>query len=397
MAGLVAALNGCARPEPARETDNLTSSFIRVETQSIPPDVGILEVVNRHGDLTIIGSDEDPQSVWRVEARAASDAVAQEVASEAVCKTERAGHVFRITVTLPENGRGRRCRSDFAIRVPKWVSVVSVNGFGRTHIADLDGSVDATGEHGDMTLLRVPGNVRAKTSFASLTVSNSGPAVLENRHGGIDAQDVHGALDAGTRFGALHARQIGGAARLRNYHGGVDVADVDGDCDVWTAFAPLSARNIAGKATLRNEHGTIRADETAGGVDARTSFADIDVSGGGPAFLCRNEHGSIRIRATEAVATIDAQTRFGLLELDVPDGFEPAIHAHAGFGGIESDLPVLMKPRSADPFEGVPGDKARILLRNQNGDVRIRRIQRPASNVEHPAPGTRLVVQGGGS
>jgi hypothetical protein len=38
---------------------------------------------------------------------------------------------------------------------------------------------------------------------------------------------------------------------------------------------------------------------------------------------------------------------------------------------VESDFPVLMKPRGQNPFADVPPGTARINLQNQNGKIRV--------------------------
>jgi hypothetical protein len=114
------------------------------------------------------------------------------------------------------------------------------------------------------------------------------------------------------------------------------------------------------------------ASGITGSVKASTSFAAIEVTGAGAKFVCHNQNGAIRLRATSTTLTsIEANTSFDALEVHLPDGLKPAVQARTTFADVESDFPVLMKPRGEDPFAGIAPDIARITLQNQNGKIRV--------------------------
>jgi hypothetical protein len=98
----------------------------------------------------------------------------------------------------------------------------------------------------------------------------------------------------------------------------------------------------------------------------------MEIKGAGAKFVCHNQNGAIRLRATSAaLANIEAKTSFGPLEVHLPAGLNPAIQARTTFAEIESDFPVLMKPRGEDPFAGIASETARITLQNQNGRIGV--------------------------
>ena len=57
--------------------------------------------------------------------------------------------------------------------------------------------------------------------------------------------------------------------------------------------------------------------------------------------------------------------------MHLPATLKPAIQARTSFAEIESDFPVLMKPRGEDPFTDVGADVPKIKLNNQNGRIRV--------------------------
>jgi len=359
-----------------RATTNVT------QRASLPSDFQSLEVDNRFGAVRITASESGPFDwVWELTVKARSAEQARKGA-EAVTFTAKtnAGRV-QLIVSLPNSSSSSRTsfQSDLEIRAPQSVAVQTRNGFGETRISGVQGEVEATSQHGSMEIRDAGAKVRAQTSFATLTLDNSGPATLKNSHGSIAASNVRGSLDAETGFGTLKVADIGGPVILRNQHGSVEVSRAKGKANVKTSFATLRIEDVEADATLNNEHGSIEARAIAGSVKADTSFGSLKIAGAGASFDCGNRHGSTQIQATStALTNLEARTSFGALEVRLPEDFAPAIHARTSFAEVESDFPVLQPPRGQDPFAGDAAGKPRISLQNEHGRIRVVR-ERPGT------------------
>ena len=360
---------------------NLNSVTNVTRKGEIAANLESIEVDNQFGAVNIVAAGDGPgEWSWTLTLRAKNDSLAKEAADAVNCKADQTGGLLRLLVSLPNLGGKLNIRSDLEIRVPKSVDVRTMNRFGNTTISGLKGDVDATGKHGAVNIQNIGGKVKAQTSFASMTVSDVGPAALKNQHGGIEATHIRGALDAETSFASLVAKDIGGPVTLRNQHGGIEVVGAKGNADLKTSFASLSAEKIAGLATFANQNGSVKGRDITGSVKASTSFAPLDVESGGAILVCRNQHGSIRLRSTShELAKVDAVTSFGSLEVHLPSGMKPAIQASTSFAKVESDFPVLMKPAGQDPFAEVEPGTPRVSLQNQNGLIRILREAQSAS------------------
>lgn len=355
-----------------------TSSNLRAETNvtrtaSIPSGIKQLEVDNHFGQVRITGvTNGAAQWTWNLTIHAETDALAEQAAQETHCDAELHGGRLEITVEFPKSRRPHGYQSDFEITVPKDVSVLTKNAFGKTAISDVNGDVEAEGQSGPIELSGIKGKVRAQTSFAPLSASDTGAASLQCQSGTISAHRIHGPLDATTSFAAISASDIDGPVKLRDQSGGIDLDGAKGDADLKTSFAPLKAMSVTGKATLENQSGRVEARDVDGPVRATTSFASMDIESASPSFVCRNQSGSVKVRATSAsLASVDAKTSFASMEIRLPKDLSPAVQARTSFGNIESDFPVLMKPRGEDAFAGVPTNVARIALENQSGSIRI--------------------------
>jgi hypothetical protein len=71
------------------------------------------------------------------------------------------------------------------------------------------------------------------------------------------------------------------------------------------------------------------------------------------------------------LASLEARTSYGALEVRLPAGLKPSVQAHTTYGDIESDFPVLMKSRGQNSLAGQPPGTPRIDLQNQNGKIRV--------------------------
>ena len=74
---------------------------------------------------------------------------------------------------------------------------------------------------------------------------------------------------------------------------------------------------------------------------------------------------------SDTFTNLEVRTSYATLEVRLRAGLKPALHAHTSYGDIESDFPVLMKPRGQDAFAGQPPGAPRINLQNQNGKIRV--------------------------
>lgn len=407
--GVLAAMTGCDVHVSNWSDADLTAVTNVIQTAGIPGDLKDLEVNNGFGTIHITGTDNGTTGwTWKLAVRSRSNSVAQQIASGASCKAELDDGHLNLMVSLPDSKEPHGIQSDLEISVPKSAAVRVQNRFGMTDIADLGGDVEAADENGRLEIRNIGGSVRARTCFDTLSVSNTGPATLRNQNGKIEAAAVHGLLDAQTSFDSLIAKDIGGAAALRNQNGRIEatgiggpleantsfdslvardiggpvhlrnqngsikVAQARGDADIQTSFDSLSVEGIQGDAILMNQNGAVTASGITGSVKVSTSFAAMEITGAGSKFVCHNQNGAIRLRASStALTNIEAETSFSALEVYLPAGLKPAIQAQTTFANVESDFPLLMKPRGEDPFADVAPDTARITLQNQNGKISV--------------------------
>lgn len=374
-AGVLTAMTGCYfNPSGTSGWSNKDLRAVTniVQSAAIPAGLETLDVHNAFGAIHVAGADSGPFN-WsqKLTVHARTDEVVQQLASNLVCRAELVGDRLTLVVTVPDSREPRNFQSDLEITVPKSVSVLTHDQYGRTEITGLTGDVATANRFGAVELRDIGGKVRAETSYAALKIGNTGPATLKNGFGAIDAAEIHGPLEAETSYAALEAHDIGGTVKLRNQFGVVRVEKA-GAADLKTSYADLRVKEINGDARLVNQFGRVAAEGITGSIRAETSYGAMDIAGPGGDFTCHNQFGGITLRATSAALTnLEARTSYAALTVRLPAGLKPALQAHTSYGDIESDFPVLMKPRGQDPFAGLPSGTPRINLQNQNGNIRV--------------------------
>ena len=338
----------------------------------IPAGLALVDVENRFGTVKVVGSDEPTGSwSWSLTVRAATEEDGQRAAALARCPAERMEDRFQIAVSLPDSRGEWAFSSEIEVRLPRAMAARVENHFGRIEVGGLAGAVQVSGQNGAVELRDIGGAVTASTSFAPMTAVRIGPAVLKNQNGKIDVAEVSGALEASTSFASMTVRNVSGSARLHNQNGSVDLEGA-ASAEIRTSFAGLSVKEIVGSATLANQNGRIAASKIGGALDAKTSFAPMEISGEGPSFVCWNQNGPIRLDiASGSVSNIAATTSFAAIDVLLPAELKPVIQARTQFAGIESDFPIMMKPKGTDAFADAEKGAPRIRLDTQNGPIRI--------------------------
>jgi hypothetical protein len=314
-ASLLAVLSGCDvrnfNSSNGWSDADLKAATNVIQTAAIPGSLKSLAVDNRFGAVHIIGTENGSTAwTWKLTVRARNDSAAQQFATNAGCKVQLDGDHLSLVVSLPDTKEPHSFQSDFEISVPKSIAVHAQNRFGRTDIASVAGDVEAANENGRLEIGNIGGGVRARTSFATLTVSNTGPATLNNQNGEIKATAIGGPLMAATSFASLIAQDVRGPATLSSQNGKIEANNIHGLLEAKTSFGSLAAKDISGAATLRNQNGRIEATGIGGALNAKTSFDSLNARDVDGAVHLRDQNGSINI--TQVKGNADVETSFDL-------------------------------------------------------------------------------------
>jgi DUF4097 and DUF4098 domain-containing protein YvlB len=350
-----------------------------VETAAIPSNLTDLDVDNTFGGVRVTGTETGPMRwTWKLTLRARTEAELQQMTANITCRTNLTGGRLGLAVTIPNLTQPHSIQSDFEITVPKTASARTQTRFGPTEIAQLSGNVDAFGQNGRVGIYQIAGRVKAETSFDSLNVSDTGPAVLKNQNGEIQAIRIGGSLDAGTSFASLLAQDIGGPAALVNQNGGVRAAGITGALGVRTSFDSISAQDIHGAASLTNQNGRVQANNIGGPLEVRTSFDSVTARDIAGRVFVRDQNG--RVEIVRAKGDADIRTSFDRLSVEDIEG--RAILENQN-GEIEaSGITGAVKADTSFASVNIKGAGPEFICHNQNGSIRLNSTSTTVTNIE---------------
>jgi DUF4097 and DUF4098 domain-containing protein YvlB len=269
-----------------------------VELQQAMQTASTLVVSTASGSIDVTGQDTDQaQVVATIQARAATDEEAQELAEQVEIRFREAGDRLEIKADMPSL-RHRSISISYKITQPRQTSVDCDSASGSIHVADLIGD--------------------AKAYAAS---------------GSVEAAKIKGAVRLRSASGSVHCQNVsGGDVDLNTASGGVRLSDAS---EVGTCRAHSSS------GTVRVQHvqaESIRMDSGSGEVTAD----DVNCS----YLTAKSGSGHVSAAFSPSApnnVVVDMGTGSGSVSVVMPSGFTGRVDLSAGSGSVHVDLPVTVQ------------------------------------------------------
>jgi len=268
------------------------------------------------GSIIVRGSDTDQCRVSaKICANAPTQAEAEEIAQKTKVLLKPSKDGLSVSVDKPRLSRNRNVGVSLTIQVPRTTELDCRSSFG---------SIDI--EH-------IEADIRADTSFASITLN-----------------DVKGVLDLSTSHGGIKGRRLASA-----------------DTHAKTSFASINL------SYQESEIG-----QAMGTVHAQTSHASIGIHAlAAERVSAKSSFGSIDITCSDACTPdMDARvnTSHGGISFKSPPEFAGSVEMSTSHGSLHTDLPITVKGESGKhKLTGQIGDgSGRLQLRTKFGSIKLR-------------------------
>ena len=279
----------CAFAVPACSIDVQGNEAVVTDERRFPAGDGV-ELVLRTFDGSIdVQSWDSNEVLVRIDRRAATD-------PEAEALEVRATHEGnRIVIDAPRPptddnvlrvGPGRSV--SLTVRAPRQITLDAQTGDGSINAVGFDGNVTLNTGDGSVRAERVGGQVRLRTGDGSISVRDAS--------GAVDANSGDGSIDLQGRLESLRVHSGDGSVNVDVEDGSV----VTGDWSVTTGDGAISMRvpaRLDAEIEADSGDGRIRADwvaEPPRGDDERQSFRGR-LGNGGAVLRLRSGDGSIEI------------------------------------------------------------------------------------------------------
>ncbi len=268
------------------------------------------------GSISVRGSDTDHCRVSaKICAKAPTQAEAEEIAKKTKVILESGSDGLAISVEKPRLSRNRNVGVSLIIQIPQSTELDCSSSFG---------SIDI--EH-------INADIKAKTSFASITLN-----------------DVKGVLDLTTSHGSIKGRQVSPT-----------------DTYAKTSFANI---NLSYQDTgTANAMAAVRTETSHGGINIH-NLAARQVS-------AKTSFGSVRIGCSDSCAPdVDANVRtsHGGITFKSPPEFAGSVEMSTSFGSLHTDLPITVQGETGKhKLIGQIGEgSGRLQLRTKFGSIELR-------------------------
>lgn len=301
------------------------------------------------GSIYVAGEETGrAQVVATIEARAASEEEAQELAEQVEIRFEQTTQRVAVVAHKPNVGFDRSISISYRVVVPRQTHVECGSASGSVEAIDLTGNVNAHSASGSANAARIRGSVHLRSASGS----------------------VHG------------EGVTGGEADLESASGSASLSDASqvGTCRVDSASGPATAERV--------EADSLRVHSSSGRAAASDARAKtIALSAGSGNVTAENvdcqrltaEDGSGRISVTfspSAPRDLVAEIRNGSGGVNVvlPPGFAGRVDLSATSGSVRTDLPISVRGEiSRRHVVGAVGEGTGSLsIRTASGSIHVR-------------------------
>lgn len=299
-----------------------------VELQHPMASGGTLAVSTASGSIDATGQDTDQVAVTAtIQARAATEAEAQELAEQVEVRFAESGDKLEIKADRPVLHHNRISVS-YVITMPRQASIDCESASGSLKVRDLTGNVNARTASGSVEAARIKGFVRLRSASGSVSgeTFSGGDVDLDTASGGVRLTDVSdvGTCRAHSSSGSVRVQHVqADAIRMDSASGGVTGEDLNcthlnagsGSGHVSVAFSPSAPNNVvADMGTGSGGISVVLPPSFAGRVDLSVASGSVRID---RPVTVQGEIGRKHIRGTigEGSGSLTAHTGSGSIDV----------------------------------------------------------------------------------
>jgi len=299
-----------------------------VELRQPMPAGTTLVVSTPSGSIDVTGQDTDQAAVVaKIQARAATEQEAQELAEQVEIRFQESGNRLEIKADRPTLRRSRISIS-YVITVPRQANLDCDSASGSLKLKDLTGNVNARTASGSVEATRIKGAARLHSSSGPVHGDNvsGGDVDLDTASGGVRLSNASqvGTCRAHSSSGPVHVQHVQAQSiRMDSSSGGVTGEDLNctrlnagsGSGHVAVAFSPSAPNNVV--ADLGTGSGSVHVTLPpgfAGRVDLSVGSGSVRIN---QPVTVRGEIGKRHITGTIGEGTGSLTAHSGSGSIDV--------------------------------------------------------------------------------
>ncbi len=381
-----------------------------------PPFPHTVHVVNRHGDVTIKGTEEDRIVVnlkktirrrTREEAQNVANTlkmIAEQTDNNIILRTNRGEFKkkrFRtsIAISLPEDADVTVSNTYGVVEVANTGGVNIHNAYGKVVVTDVVGALTVKNKYDDVDVQNIGADCTIDSNNASVDVTKvdgtvrvfhrygdvhlkdiTGDAIVDASNTTILCQDVEGLADVGSTYRNIALKDVG-AAKVRAKNCEIDLDGVKGYCVIENSYGRVDLVNILGDLKIDGKNTSVYGKTLLGdNITIDTTYRDVELEDFSGETSILHSNGKVLLTPKLLTLPLLVKGKYSDIHLYWPAGGNYPIEAENKGGDIEWKLPYELsfkKENSVSVIKAFMEDteKSLIFLYTEYGTIRIEEIQ----------------------
>ncbi len=329
----------------------------------VKPVKGMVHVVfeNLRGNVRINGEDDgeikiEEHKMIRAYNKGDADQADQQTPLEIV---QDGDHIV-VRTNEEKVSRVQRMACDLEVTLPRRADIDARGNKGDYDITDVSGNVDIASGNAGVRLTTIGGTVKVDLQHSDIVhaVDVKGDVVIEGHGSDVELENVRGQVTVtGSYSGTMQFKELAKALHLESRNTDLRVERVPGT--ITMDLGELTANNVVGPVHMVTKSKDIHIEDFTQSMDLETERGDIELKPG-----------------KVPLARIDARSRSGNIELEVPEAARFEIHATTSRGEAQNEYGSPLESATdgqGGTVKGKVGDGPAITITTDRGAVTVKK------------------------
>lgn len=264
--------------------------FTFEESQEIePPFPPSLQILNRHGDIEIQGTEGENISVsfkkviWR-----RNEEQAKDISDELKMIIDKDEQKLSISTNRSEFKR-RRFETHFKISVPASMGIEVKNSYGQVKVSKV-GNADIINSHGEIIASEIDGELAIKNSYEDVKVEKvKANCQVESKNSDVTIYDVEGDVKIDHRYGKIRLENVSKNVEIEGYHTSIFGQNLNSEVEVVTSYENIILMDV-GPAKITGSQASVELDGVKGQLEITHRYGRVQLNNiqGNLHVDCRN-------------------------------------------------------------------------------------------------------------
>ncbi|MGC8747230.1 MAG: DUF4097 family beta strand repeat-containing protein, partial [Candidatus Saccharicenans sp.] len=329
-----------------------------------------LEIINRHGQVEVEGTDREnislqvEKKIWQKDEEAA-----RKVAEQIKILTTREGDQLLIS-TNREAFRKKNFAVDLKFYVPRNLMVKVRNSYGTVKIVRVQ-QAEVDNQHGQVDIFEISGPVKVINSYENLTLTDiGGQSQVETKHSSLLLSRLNGPVYLNCAHEEVELFDLRGPLNLESRHSKIKAVKLSGPSKISGTYEPISLSQ-SGEATIKGHHSLIEIDNLQGKLEIETSYESVKLT---------HLEGDLNIKSQSTELTLDS---IKSQNINIESSYEEvkvlnfhgqlslvANHGDISLDPVDLDYPITVKTEYSNlKFYWPDEQKARFEAISKGGNI----------------------------